>query len=43
MNLLEEHSVHVVGQFSVGGCHWVDFHDSSRGKAFLEQVKNFFF
>ena len=39
--LLEEHGVHVVGHFGVGGCHGVDFHDSSRGKAFLEQVKNF--
>ncbi|XP_075640828.1 carboxylesterase 1-like [Castanea sativa] len=41
MKLLEEHGVHVVGHFGVGGCHGVDFHDSSRGKAFLEQVKNF--
>ena len=41
VKLLEEHGVHVVGHFGVGGCHGVDFHDSSRGKAFLEQVKNF--
>ncbi|KAM4087177.1 hypothetical protein ACJW30_10G158000 [Castanea mollissima] len=38
MKLLEEHGVHVVGHFGVGGCHGMDFHDSSRGKAFLEQV-----
>ena len=41
VKLLEEHGVHMVGRFGVGGCDGVDFHDSSRGKAFLEQVKNF--
>ena len=41
VKLLEEHGVHMVGCFGVGGCDGVDFHDSSRGKAFLEQVKNF--
>ncbi|KAL4604297.1 hypothetical protein ACB092_10G183300, partial [Castanea dentata] len=42
MKLLEEHGVHVVGHFGVGGCHGVDFHDSSRALYLFFVLISFF-